>query len=237
MKKETILGFLFLGILLVSCKQNAKNEIKEVTVLDKNRKEIKIDTTLIRVADLPFHIDSTSYLIHPVGYITKNKDKGYFLKSSSSEGVYHVTNSYGNELNGIMTNLKFQKIGSDVLTSLTKENIKIYSVEFLRNIFNKTKKQLLVYKVIDVDTNEDKKLDLNDDTSLYLSRINGSGFKKVSLPNQKVLNTQVAEVNNRLYFKTMHNVKSEKNEEKIHYFYIDLTDERFKAIEYYPVND
>ncbi|WP_417799402.1 hypothetical protein [Tenacibaculum sp.] len=237
MKKETILGFLFLGVLLVSCKQNAKNEIKEVTVLDKNRKEIKIDTTLIRVADLPFHIDSTLYLIHPIGYVKSNMDKSYFLKSSSSEGVYHLTNSYENQLNGMMTNLKFQKIDSDVLTSLTRENIKISSVEFLRTIFDKTKQQILLYKVIDADTNDDKKLGLEDDTSLYISKINGSGFKKISRPNQKLLNTQLVEVNNRLYFKTLHNVKSEKNEEKIHYFYIDLTDERFKAIEYYPVND
>lgn len=237
MKKEVILIFFFLGIICASCKSNIQNEANEITVLDKTKKEIKVDTSLIKIADLPFHIDSTLYLIHPIGYVKSNKGDGYFLKSSSSEEGYHLTNSYENELNGMMTNLKFQKMGSDVLTSLTRENIKISSVEFLRTIFDKTKLQILLYKVIDADTNDDKKLDFKDDTSLYISKVNGSGFKKISLPNQKLLNTQLVEVNNRLYFKTTESLKRKEDKLEMHYFYVDFNTESFKAIEYYPIND
>jgi len=239
MKKEMILTLLFLGIIFIGCSSNTKDEINEITVLDKNKAEIRIDTTLMKVADLPIHIDSTSYLIHPIGYVnSREKGEDYFLKSSSKGGEkYDLTSFYGNEINGVMTNLKFQKIGTDNFISLTKENIEISSVSFLRAIFNNTKKQVLIYKVIDSDTNGDKELNYEDNTSLYLSKIDGTGFTKISPSNQEVTHTQVLAVNNRLYFKTNENVKTKEDKLQIHYFYVDFNTEGFKTVEYYPVND
>ncbi|REH54545.1 hypothetical protein C7448_10265 [Tenacibaculum gallaicum] len=237
MRKEVTLIFLFLGIICSSCKSKTKNEANEITVLDKAKKEIKVDASLIKIADLPIHIDSTNYLIHPVGYgNNKEVNKSYFSSSKGGE-TYHLTGFYDNEINGMMINLKFQKLGSDKFTSLTKENIQISSVSFLREIFNVTKQQILMYKVIDSDTNDDKKLGYEDDISLYLSKIDGTNFIKISPQKQKVINVKELAENKRLYFKTTESIKSEEDKLQIHYFYVDLTNKNFNAIEYYPIND
>lgn len=237
MKKEMILILFLVGVVFVGCEENAKNDIKEVTVLDKNKNEIKIDTTLIKVADLPILIDSTNYLIHPVGYGNNREvNKSYFSSSKGGE-TYHLTGFYDNEINGMMTNLKFQKLGSDKFTSLTKENIQISSVSFLREIFNVTKQQILMYKVIDSDTNDDEKLDYEDDISLYLSKVDGTNFIKISPQNQKVINVKELAENKRLYFKTIESIKPEEDKLQIHYFYVDLANENFNVVEYYPLND
>ena len=125
---------------------NTKIERKDV----ENNKII-IDTTLMKVVDLPIHIDSTSYLLHPIGFIKENRSKLSYISKSRKNNAsdFSVTSGYSDRISGDMESILFQHIKSNKLLPLTKLNVKINSVEFLRTIFNKTKKQLLLYHVND----------------------------------------------------------------------------------------
>ena len=137
-----------------------------------------------------------------------------------------------------MQNLKFQKIDSDSLISLTKKPLLIQTVSYLPIIAAKTKQQILVYLLADADTNKDEKLDLNDIKSLYLSDISGSKFTKISTDVQEVLDWKIIDSKNRLYFRavedTNKNGKFDKND-KIHYNYINLLEKDWKAVEFFSV--
>jgi hypothetical protein len=108
----------------------------------------------------------------------------------------------------------------------------------LKTVADKTKQQILVYVLEDMDTNKDVKLDDNDIKSLYLSDISGDRFTKISLDYQELIDWKVLESNNRLYYRTIED--SNKNgafdkKDQLHYYFIDLSGKEWKSIEYNPV--
>ncbi|WP_143592159.1 hypothetical protein [Tenacibaculum holothuriorum] len=224
-------------ILIIGCNNKKHANINTVEVLDNENKEVKVDTTLLEIADLPVYIDSTEYLIHPIGFVNKSrKGIGYIYKSSRGKNDgFHLSNNYRDEITGNMNNLKFQKKNSNELKLLTKNHIKVKSVRFLRDIFNNLKKKMLLYEIVDTDSNKDGKITLEDIEGLYLSKVNGDDFIKITKPNHKVLMSKIVKELNRLYFKTLIK-KSEKAKVDIHYFYIDFNDKEIKVTEYFPLN-
>lgn len=165
-------------IFLASCGDNDKPKVTYTENQSIESAELKKDSTLIEIADIPIHIDSTKYLIHPIGKykIYGSGRKIYFGSSDYSGGTFSISNFNSYKITGDLLNLKFQELNSDKLTTLTPKNIRIQSVSFLRDVFENNKKQFLVYRVLDKDTNRDKVLDYNDIKSLYISKIDGTGF-------------------------------------------------------------
>ena len=234
--------FIVLFLLsLSSCKEEADQPKVAYSKPDKKAAEQKQDTIKIPVAGLPIQFDSTDYLIYPIGNINSNYEggssKSYEARWDESAN-YNVANSMENEITGYLQNLKFQKIDSDSLVSLTKKPMLIQSVNYLQTIAIKTRQQILLYLVADTDTNEDGKLDSNDIKSLYLSDISGSRFTKISPELQEVLDWKIIESKNRLYFRTVtdnnKNGKFDKNDQ-LHYNSVNLLDKDWKAIEFMPI--
>ena len=227
-------------LMFISCKEEAEKPKLSYNKTDKKQAEQKQDTTKILVASLPIQFDSTDYLIYPVGNINSNYEWASKTYDSRSEGTanFNISNSMDNEITGYLQNLKFQKIDSDSLISLTKKPLLIQTVSYLPIIAAKTKQQILVYLLADADTNKDEKLDLNDIKSLYLSDISGSKFTKISTDVQEVLDWKIIDSKNRLYFRavedTNKNGKFDKND-KIHYNYINLLEKDWKAVEFFSV--
>ena len=58
----------------------------------------------------------------------------------------------------------------------------------------------MVYTLVDMDTNKDGKLDVSDIKALYLSKISGDKFTKVSADFQELIDWDLIESKNRLYF-------------------------------------
>ena len=240
MKKENYCFLLIFGLFFLSCSQNNNQpQQNEIITLDANKNEIKIDTSLVTIADLPIKIDSISYLIHPIGiYKFKRYDDGFLYKSSkSSVDDFKLTNNYEDVINGNINNLLFQGDKESKFTSLTKDKIKIKSVTFLRDLFDVTKRKVFVYEVVDTDTNKDKKLDLQDLFSIYFSNVDGSNFKKMSKPNQRIINTKFIKSNSKFYFKTVEKNDDEDKNEVFHYFFIDMSSKNFEVKEYFPVKE
>jgi len=137
-----------------------------------------------------------------------------------------------------MNNLLFENIDNGKTTFLTNENIKIQSVNYLRDIAELFGENYLTYEVIDSDTNNDHTLDNNDMLSLYLSNDDGLGFQKLNKNNSNLIDYKTIPELNRLYFKSVSD--SNKNgvfdkEDKVIYQYIILDIEN-KIIEYTPSN-
>ena len=136
--------------------------------------------------------------------------------------------------------MKFQHIDKSNFVSLTDNQIKIRSFTFLRSIFNSTKKQILIYSVTDKDTNKDRKLNDNDIESLYISDIDGLNFNKLSPEFHELIDWQVMDIQNRIYFITSEDI--DKNGEfdksdQLHYYYADLTKDNNTVIEYNPIEN
>lgn len=233
-----LLGILFIG--MISC----KDQTKRISYDDKGNEtresiELKKDTTLIKIADLPIHIDSTKYLIHVRGEISNysNSRSGYFSSSKSSGAGFNVSNYRNSEITGNIHNLKFENIETGQTNVLTEEVLRIQSFKFLREIYKKTGEEIIIYNVLDKDTNADRQLTYQDLTSLYISNSAGGKFTKISKEYYEVLDWEVIPINNRLYFRSITDSNKNGNfdkEDAISYQFIDLSSKSWEVKDYNP---
>lgn len=235
----------FLGItaliLLTACNKQEKPAPKVIYETPKVEEEApkKIDTSSIKIADLPIHMEGTKFLIHPVGDVRVYDDYSKSYGSSKTNQVSYAISNYNRyELAGYFENLKFQHIDSINVKPLTEIPMQIQTVTFLNTISDKTKKQILVYTLVDEDTNRDGKIDQNDIKSLYLSMIDGSKFTKISEPLQELIDWNIVEIQNRLYLRCIEDINKngafDKND-KVHYHFVNLLAPEWKAEEYMPI--
>lgn len=233
-----ILGLAILT--LVSCKKEQTTpKVKYEDSKSKIEATAKVDSSSIKIADLPILMEGTKYLIHPIGDVRVYEDyKSVYGSSKTNQVSYAISNYNRFELTGYFTNLKFQNIDSTTVHSLTTDRIQIQSVTFLNTIAEKTKKQILVYSFVDNDTNKDGNVNQNDIKSLALSSIDGSNFKKLSEDLSEVMDWNIIEAQNRLYFRCIEDINKngafDKND-KVHYHFVNLLDTDWKVEEYMPI--
>ena len=237
MKNILILGILI--TFMTSCGSDDKPKVIYPEDGVSESQELKKDSTMIEIADLPIHIDSTKYLIHPIGEYKIYGSRGdYFSSSSYGSGSFSISGYNRYEISGNLYNLKFEEIESEKTHMLSDKNIRIKSVRFLKEIFDITKEQFLVYRILDKDTNLDKKLNDDDISTLYISNIDGTSFTKLTAEFHELIDWDALAVKNRLYFRSIED--SNKNgdfdkEDKISYQFIDLSDKEWKVKQYKPI--
>ena len=133
--------------------------------------------------------------------------------------------------------MNFQHIDSTQVKPLTNQKIQIQSATFLNTLAAKTKKQIMVYTLVDADTNKDGKMNQNDIRSLYLSTTSGTKFTKISSDFQEVIDWNIIEKTSRLYFRSIEDVNKngafDKND-KVHYHYVNLLANDWKVEMYTP---
>jgi len=231
---------IVLVAMLFSCK---KEEADKPKVTYENAPKVKrqaaADTAQIEVADLPVMMEGTNILIHPIGVIS-GSGKGIKSSSSSStaEQSFNVSNYGEYEITGYLKNLKFQEIGNDSIYALTDKQVLIETATYLKTFADKSKQQLMVYSLADMDTNKDGKLDGNDIKALYISTVSGQRFTKLSAEFHELIDWKVIESKGLLYFRTMEDTN--KNGEfdagdTIQYHVMNLLDKDWKAVAYKPV--
>jgi hypothetical protein len=241
MKNFKNLTVLVLFTAFISCNKNVE---KPKVSYNKTSKTVvkQVDTTKILVADLPIQFDGTKYLIFPIGNlnISDNGVSKYESSSKMNEQSFTISNNMDNEITGYLQNLKFQKIDSDSITTLTDKPILLESTTYLKDFANKSKQQILVHLLADNDSNDDVKLDTNDIKSLYLSDISGAKFTKISVDMQEIINWKIIEYQNRLYFKTIEDTNKNgqfDKADKLHYSFVNLLEKDWKAVEYNPITN
>ncbi|MBD3582783.1 hypothetical protein [Flavobacterium selenitireducens] len=236
MKKALLLS-MSLALLAISCK-NEETEKPKVTYKTREAKaENAADTSEIEIADLPIHISGTSYLIHPVGQyrvMDGTRKSGY----SYERGSFTVSNYGEFEITGYLKNLMVQQVESDSIKPVFEKPVLLQTATFLKAFADKTKHQLMVYSLADMDTNQDSKLDANDIRTLYLSEVGGGRMVKVSPDYQELIDWNFVDSKNRLYFRTIEDTNKSGEFDKddvIHYNFIDLLSADWKVVEYKPV--
>lgn len=232
---------IFAVTLIFSCSERARkinyeNEIDTVaTIVD-----IVKDTTKILVSELPVRFDSTDVLIYAIGLVDLQERGGYGKSGADSYGSSNINSSYFNydNLSGRFINLVFEDINGN-RRSLTNHKITINRVVFLRNVFNQTKQPYLMYSLYDRDSNGDGKYDSRDLESLYLSNVDGTGFRKISKELHEFYDYRVFQNDNKLYFRTLEDINKDgklNNQDKFHYYLIKFTKEGYNLSEYDPTD-
>jgi hypothetical protein len=240
MKKSALLLLAFSAFAVFGCKeQKPKPKViykeKKAEAAPKNT-----DSSQIEVADLPVLMEGTKYLIHPIGGIRVYEDNNRSYGSSRTNNVSYAISNYNRfEITGYFDNLKFQHIDSTSLRPLTNKKIQIQTATFLNTIAERNKKQILVYTLVDSDTNQDGKIDVNDIKSLYISDISGNKLTKLSQDIQELIDWNLVEAQNRIYFRTIEDINKngafDKND-RVHYHYVDLLSSDWAVSVYEPVN-
>ncbi|MCF6128148.1 hypothetical protein L1S35_00550 [Flavobacterium sp. AS60] len=234
-------SFFYIALVLVglfiSCKKEAVEKPKVTyETTSKVKSEVVVDTNQIEVADLPINMEGTNFLIHPIGVIS---GKGKGIKSSSDSEVSFTVSNYGEyQITGYLKNLKFQEIGKDTIYALTDKPILIETATYLKTFSDKSKQQLLVYSLADMDTNKDGKLDSNDIKSLYISTVSGQKFTKLSVDFQELIDWKIIESKNILYFRTIEDTNKNGEfdaEDNLQYHSVNLSDKDWKVSSYKPV--
>lgn len=232
-------NYIPLLILIILCSACTKGDKRKVVSEVENGQAENKNIKTVDIADLPIHIDSTHYLVHPIGTYILKKDRSDYSKYGSYRlDNYDISSQSGDRITGNLSNVKFQRIDANELKSLTEENLNISSMTFIRDVFKKIEKGYLIYDVIDKDTNADGTLDFNDLRSLYMSNLNGTSFRKLSPNGQDLIKWKVILAANKLYFKSLEDTNNDgefNKKDQFHYFFIDLSDDTSKVVEYHPI--
>lgn len=230
------IALIFVGLIFGCKKEEAEKPkvIYETTL--KVKPQVVADTNQIEVADLPINMEGTNFLIHPIGVISGS---GKGTKSSAdSEDSFTVSNYGEYQITGYLKNLKFQEIGKNTIYALTDKQILIETATYLKTFADKSKQQLLVYSLADMDTNKDDKLDTNDIKSLYISTISGQKFTKLSADFQELIDWKVIESKNLLYFRSIEDTNKNGEfdaEDSVQYQFVNLSDKDWKVTSYKPI--
>lgn len=239
--KKFPLYIIAIAAFLASCTEKEKETPKVIYEDTKAKPTAKVDSTQIKIADLPIHMEGTKYLIHAIGDVRIYDGNTKTYGSSKTNSVSYAISNYNRfELTGYFENLKFQHIDSTALKPLTDKKVQMQTVTFLNTISDKTKKQILVYSLVDMDTNKDGKLDANDIKCLYISDISGRKFEKLSAEFQELIDWNIVEAQNRLYYRTIEDINKngafDKND-LVHYYYVDLLSPNWKTEKYDPIEN
>ena len=240
MNKKLIIGSLFFVLLIVSCQKEVEKPKVIYDSSSKNTMAPKLDSSKVEIADLPVVMEGTDYLIHPIGdlRIYERGTKSKYGSSAVNDVSFTISNVAQYEITGFLQNLKFQKIDSDSIKKLTDKPVLIQTATYLKSVADKTNNQIMVYTMVDMDTNKDGKVDTSDIKALYLSEISGEKFTKISYDFQELIDWKLIGSKNRLYYRTIEDTNKNGEFDKkdvINYYYIDLSKKEWKIIAYEPV--
>lgn len=240
MKTNVLLLTGLCFMTLISCQKQEETP----KVIYENTEEItevsyqKIDSTEIKIADLPVKFTGTNYLLHPVGDVrVYNTGSSKYGSSKTNQVSYTISNYSSPEITGFISNVMFQHKDSLSLKPLTNNRMEILSITYLDELALKTQKQFLVYTLVDVDTNRDGRYDSNDIKTLYLSHIDGTSFTKLTPDFHELLEWKI--IDHKLYFRSIEDINKNgefDSKDAVHYSYVDLLNDEWKMETYNPLN-
>ena len=214
--------FLIITLFLTSCfdinENNNRTKNKQDTINIDNE-TVNIESESIEI-ELPFLLDFTDYMIFPISINIPQKNRKLLSGSSDSYYTESETYRYNSSFDfdsyyGNFVNLMFKNINNKQINYLTKENIRIISFHFLRNIYSKYGKQYIILEIKDTDTNHDGMLDYQDISALYICTVSGNNLKKLSLDGQHLNAWKVISRTGELYFQTTEEIDDDEKNNKI----------------------
>jgi hypothetical protein len=141
-------------------------------------------------------------------------------------------------VSGDIDNVRFQHIDSSSYVNLTNKQLIIKSIDFIGHKDVSEIEPVLLYNIIDQDTNKDLELNGYDIESLYISNSAGQHFKKLTPHYEELIKWELIVIQKRIYFITSEDINKDgkfNKTDKFHYYFIDLMDKNKKVIEYNPL--
>jgi hypothetical protein len=204
------------------------------------------DTSKVLIAELPVYIDSTDFMLHPLileNISNKNNKRliniGSYSKSDFSNSNLYVESFNSDYISGNITNIVLENIKTKEKRLLTDKVINITNTTFLREIFKETHQQYLMYTVIDKDLNNDNNWDYQDIASLYISRLDGTEFTKITSLYHDYIGGKMILNELKYYYRTIEDTNKDglfNKADKYHYYYIDFSSNPYKVDEYFPLS-
>lgn len=242
---RTLLAVLLAIVFLMSCNEKRQPTINynQPEAASLTMDSLMADTSKVLVADLPVYFDSTRVLIHTIGFVEINdrqRSRLEISKSSYDESSkdYMYTNKGKYTISGSITNLFFEDLDTNTSRHLTDKALNITHIEYLREVARATNNHFLIYTLYDKDYNNDKMLDSDDLPALYISSLNGANFTKLTKDYHTYHSGSLVLLNMRYYFRTIEDTNKDgyfNKKDKYHYYYIDLRNNPYSAVEYNPI--
>jgi len=202
---KIVLTFCF-GIFITSCSSDKKSQIiiDETTVVEDFI--IEEDTTMVKVLNLPIHIDSTQYIYHPTSLLYakgKNKRRGFSISKRSYNQKTSSSNYSHYKFNGKYAGFAVENLKTGKTINITDQEISFSNVRIYNKLEYNPRVEFVLYEGYDLDTNKDGKLDYRDLPALFISNLDGSGFKKLTVDFEEYQSYTFIVENDKLYFQTI----------------------------------
>lgn len=230
------LAAAFMGCNEQNQKINHEIKIDTVATLDDRLK----DSSRVIVSELPVKFDSTDILLYPIGMVDLKERGGYSAfgsgsySSNSGIGSGYFTND---DFSGNFINIIFQDKADKWV--LSKNKMTINRAIFLREIYNLTKEGYILYFIYDRDTNGDQKYDRDDVEALYISKGDGTKFKKLSPELHEFYDYRILKEDKKLYFRTLEDINKDgklTNKDKFHYYQLQFIEDGYSVAEFNPLD-
>ncbi|MEH2152582.1 hypothetical protein [Nostoc sp.] len=202
---------MIVAALSFSCKSSVSRNAEQAKATEKPKPQ----QNLI-YGDLIIK-EQSDYLMIPVSLAEQNEDKGVDL---------NLSRSYESGRNNQLYNIIFyQKQGSEAHLLLNKKAI-ITSFDLLEvKAANKPTARVWLYKIIDQDTNTDKKLNSEDATIGYLSDLSGKNLQQITPNNTRIISWVVVPGQNAIFLKILKDSDNNKKftpEDKTNFVRVNL---------------
>ncbi|AVH72980.1 hypothetical protein [Nostoc sp. 'Lobaria pulmonaria (5183) cyanobiont'] len=202
---------MIVAALSFSCKSSGSKNAEQAKATEKSKPQSNII-----YGDLIIK-EQSDYLMIPVSLTEQNEDKGIDL---------NLSRSYENERNNQLYNIIFyQKQGSEAHLLLNKKAI-ITSFDLLEvKAAEKPTRRVLLYKIIEQDTNTDKKLNSEDATIGYLSDLSGKNLQQITPNNTRIISWVVVPGQNAIFLKIIKDSDNNKKftkEDKTNFVRVNL---------------
>ncbi|PHM08892.1 hypothetical protein [Nostoc sp. 'Peltigera malacea cyanobiont' DB3992] len=202
---------MIVAALSFSCKSSVSRNAEQAKATEKPKPQ----QNLI-YGDLIIK-EQSDYLMIPVSLAEQNEDKGVDL---------NLSRSYENGRNNQLYNIIFyQKQGSEAHLLLNKKAI-ITSFDLLEvKAANKPTTRVWLYKIINQDTNIDKKLNSEDATIGYLSDLSGKNLQQITPNNTRIISWVVVPGQNAIFLKILKDSDNNKKftkEDKTNFVRVNL---------------
>ncbi len=215
MKNYRFLNKITTAMIVAALSFSCKSSVSRNTEQAKATEKPKLQQNLI-YGDLIIK-EQSDYLMIPVSLAEQNEDKGVDL---------NLSRSYENERNNQLHNIIFyQKQGSEAHLLLNKKAI-IASFDLLEvKAANKPTTRVWLYKIIDQDTNTDKKLNSEDANIGYLSDLSGKNLQQITPNNTRIISWVVVPGQNAIFLKIIKDSDNDKKftkEDKTNFVRVNL---------------
>ncbi|MEH1798546.1 MAG: hypothetical protein V7L13_05140 [Nostoc sp.] len=187
---------MIVAALSFSCKSSVSRNAEQAKATEKPKPQ----PNLI-YGDLIIK-EQSDYLMIPVSLAEQHEDKGVDL---------NLSRSYENEINNQLYNIIFyQKQGSEAHLLLNKKAI-ITSFDLLEvKAADKPTTRVWLYKIIDQDTNTDKKFNSEDATIGYVSDLSGKNLQQITPNNTRIISWVVVPGQNTIFLKILKDSDNDK---------------------------